>query len=992
MFFALRLLRQLCALNNASNPASFSRNPRNASRDRRASRNQCAIESLEDRIVLSSVNPIGGTANFVEYGKAFALDYYDVSAMEVGDLDNDGDDDIVISRLKDFDNSAVWLNDGEGNFTLNQDFHVANEVFSIELGDLNKDGFLDALMVTSRGDEIWFNDEDGSFTNSGQSLSNGSASGSATGDVDGDGDLDLVITHSLYGLQIYTNNGSGVFPAAPTYLGVSARDVAVGDLNGDGYLDLFLVDDSADDQVFFNDGNGNFTASTQLLGHQDSATVRLGDLDGDGDLDAVIGTDQSVLNVNNESLIWLNDGTGQFVAGPTLDTNFVKSAELGDLDGDGDLDIFISEFEASGSSVWLNNGSAQFTSTGQVLPAWSSAVTRLADLDGDGDLDAVQGVRNGRSKILWNDVVELPFRQNFIKDWGGFNILKDENAFHHNYYNGYESLLYLYTNNVPPLSTAIVGTGPVLPEAFNISVDMSAVYNYPNWSDGFVVFDYKNENDFKYVGALMDENQWIIGHFQGDFSNQVAMVDLDDTGGYLFPGILYQMYVSVDGNEVSLNVNGVFITSGTFSSPVNEGRVGVAVYNGVTTFDNFVLSEPNSLPFEEDFETVFESRFFETTHEQWSGETTSAGTHYTVDATNGTLAISVAIITEPLPEQFVIRSEITATKVPNRWQDGFIIFDYVSDTNFKFAGMFAGQNQWVVGQYYGNFNEYRLLEVDWDDIGRDIVPGESYDVRIEINGMAATLFVNDGEIGTATFTDPLNSGGVGMAARNAKTEFDNFFVGATYTSTLPALDYVHKFGDGSDDFTPNNPAIWNIQGVNNDEYVADSTSTGGLAVSTVTLSEANGPISQHLEIETEVVATTTVGHWSDGFIVFDYKSENDFKYAGFFGGHNQWVIGHYRGHWGNRLAMVDWDDTGRDILANGVYTMTVEIHDNEVDLIVNGELITSADFNTTLTYGAIGLANYNAKTTFRNFSAKDIAPVPSPVDSAFAGYDGSLTE
>jgi FG-GAP-like repeat len=61
--------------------------------------------------------------------------------------------------------------------------------------------------------------------------------------------------------------------------------------------------------------------------------------------------------------------------------------ELGDLDGDGDLDIFIANYDRPGK-IWLNDGSGTFSDNGQVLASTPSRDVALGDLDGDGDLDA----------------------------------------------------------------------------------------------------------------------------------------------------------------------------------------------------------------------------------------------------------------------------------------------------------------------------------------------------------------------------------------------------------------------------------------------------------------------------------------------------------------------------------------------------------------------------------------------------------------------------
>jgi hypothetical protein len=97
-----------------------------------------------------------------------------------------------------------------------------------------------------------------------------------------------------------------------------------------------------------NDGSGVFADSGQELGDSKSKDVALGDLDGDGDLDVI-----SVAALY-PGKIWLNDGTGTFIdSGQSLETMGYTSVVLGDLDGDGDLDA-LAVSPGTDHIVWLN--------------------------------------------------------------------------------------------------------------------------------------------------------------------------------------------------------------------------------------------------------------------------------------------------------------------------------------------------------------------------------------------------------------------------------------------------------------------------------------------------------------------------------------------------------------------------------------------------------------------------------------------------------------
>lgn len=245
----------------------------------------------------------------------------------------------------------------------------------------------------------------------------------ALGDVDDDGDLDALLLFSQNPHVLLLNNGSGGFSDSGQTLGESGRDAAFGDLDNDGDLDMYIAISGASDRVWLNDGKGVFTHSGQTLEPLcapgwpstclNSSTVSLGDVNGDGTLDALVSIDNSGPNQ-----IWLNDGSGLFSLGQDLSAYprvqggdqrpFNRGSALGDLDGDGDLDAFITQYQGgfpsfdpdNANRVWLNDGTGVFTETGQTIGNSTSYDVSLGDLDGDGDLDAI--VANDRQPVrVW---------------------------------------------------------------------------------------------------------------------------------------------------------------------------------------------------------------------------------------------------------------------------------------------------------------------------------------------------------------------------------------------------------------------------------------------------------------------------------------------------------------------------------------------------------------------------------------------------------------
>jgi hypothetical protein len=135
---------------------------------------------------------------------------------------------------------------------------------------------------------------------------------------------------------------------------------------------------------------------------EDSANVSMGDLDGDGDLDLVLAKGRHTPIVDK---VLLNDGRGGFVAsnlGPIADRTY--TAALADLEGDGDLDLVISNDTPDKKLVYLNNGKGQFTLAGTWgAPEWSTRNCALADLNADGKVDVIAANRPGPSYVCLND-------------------------------------------------------------------------------------------------------------------------------------------------------------------------------------------------------------------------------------------------------------------------------------------------------------------------------------------------------------------------------------------------------------------------------------------------------------------------------------------------------------------------------------------------------------------------------------------------------------
>lgn len=184
--------------------------------------------------------------------------------------------------------------------------------------------------------------------------------------------------------------------------------IAVGDIDGDGDLDICFANGGGystlgallKPRIYVNSGSGVFADETDARAAGITGCFRsaeFGDVDGDGDLDLVLAQD-----FNRPAKLLINDGTGTFAdqSAVRIPSGGLSSARatLGDVDADGDLDIALcnsgtsSRFGTNGQPrLWINGGSGVFADeTAARLPAGNipqQMDVLLFDADGDLDLD-----------------------------------------------------------------------------------------------------------------------------------------------------------------------------------------------------------------------------------------------------------------------------------------------------------------------------------------------------------------------------------------------------------------------------------------------------------------------------------------------------------------------------------------------------------------------------------------------------------------------------
>jgi hypothetical protein len=325
----------------------------------------------------------------------------------LGDLDGDGDLDMVLANPM-HNHAQVWLNNGDGTF-VDTSQQLTQFGHGVGLADFDEDGDLDAFITchqSSLPSKVYLNDGTGLLTDSGQEFGDAHLSGVELHlfDLNGDGHLDVHVSYySGTGVpdHVYLNDGRASF--SDSGLALDEDTIAWGDLDGDGDVDYFGKHWGQDYVVRLNDGQGGFSTSWQMA--EPLATlggVGLADFDGDGDLDALVLNGFRETGSQPSRLFW-NDGSGQFSdSGQLFNETMGADLALGDLDLDGDLDAVIANMDRP-NEIWLYQD-GNFIDSGLRLGQSSdmSSMPMLGDLDGDGDLDIVFGRFNGGAEIWFN--------------------------------------------------------------------------------------------------------------------------------------------------------------------------------------------------------------------------------------------------------------------------------------------------------------------------------------------------------------------------------------------------------------------------------------------------------------------------------------------------------------------------------------------------------------------------------------------------------------
>lgn len=409
--------------------------------------------------------------------------------------------------------------------------------------------------------------------------------------------------------------------------------------------------------------------------------------------------------------------------------------------------------------------------------------------------------------------------------------------------------------------------------------------------NGFFIFDYKNETDFKYAGMRINDNRFTIGHYDGNWKDSITRKET------LSPNKDYLIEIEIKGGKIVLNVNGKLKIQKDYPININE-EIGLANNKASSIFKEISIESKDSNS---------ESRIAQV---------------YTIEKTNTGFDEMMDIIEkDPGLLKKVPGIDIQEAKYSLNEMNG-VILKSIRDLAMTNDGEITALEMKLLNKYvYDNYGEY------WNKYHGD-------DETIEETGFH--LVQNDGSQTIVLRRNAINTIIDGILHLGYAPKFEDRFQnedGNRNQKYSDVADWVEYFlaNDMKDLENPNAKLNYNLN-IKSGEIMITGENTFLLKDET-----GNGLIlleDRELDTISNIKFSLDSTNWnsnSNGFLIFDYVNENDFKYIGVKVNEKLLVTGHYNGKFNDEVTLKE------DMKPNVKYDLEVKIENSQIVLYVNGE-------------------------------------------------------
>lgn len=336
------------------------------------------------------------------------------------DVNNDGYDDLFVTDRRSNAPNIVYTNNKNGTFSK----HTANSfvadsaiTMSAVWADMDNDGDADLLVVNNtRKPNVFYRNKKGTLVKDNTPAFTRDVSyyhGVALADMEKDGRLDVFLCNyfpTRYN-ELYRCNAQGGYDKQTGNVIPLEANQSTGptwaDYDGDGYPDLFVPNGNGfKNSLFHNEGNGSFTKPANTVNADGGQSVGScwGDIDNDGDMDLFVTNSNATGN-----FLYRNNGDGSFTrvtqGAAVTDKGSSHGCSFADIDNDGDVDLYVTN-DTKGSFLYLNDGKGNFTRKTDevtVLNFGNAMGHAWSDFDNDGDLDLCVATHSKQVNALFTN-------------------------------------------------------------------------------------------------------------------------------------------------------------------------------------------------------------------------------------------------------------------------------------------------------------------------------------------------------------------------------------------------------------------------------------------------------------------------------------------------------------------------------------------------------------------------------------------------------------